>query len=392
MKSRGEVDTSPFFVNGVRIRVFDDVVKQSEQTRARYERLAAPMNLEGKRKEIAALEALAAEPGFWDNPSSAQAEMQRLNTAKEDLGPWLAVAKRLDDLSTLVELARLEDDPEAYSDEVVAETRAIDQAVDALETQTLLSGPHDASPALLEINAGAGGDESNDWASMLMRMYLRWAERHGFKAEIMDEVEGDVAGIKSSTLRVEGRNAYGLLQSERGVHRLVRLSPFNANNKRQTSFVSVDVVPEVAEIEDVEIPRKDIKRDTFRASGAGGQHVQKNETAIRLTHLPTGIVVSCQNERSQEQNEAFAMKNLKAKLLDLARQESLASIDEIRGERRNIEFGSQTRNYVFQPYTLVKDTRTGHETGDIQRVMNGEFDDFIESYLRYLHEQKHQTE
>jgi peptide chain release factor 2 len=357
----------------------------------RYDKLAAPMNLDGKRKEIAALEAMAAEPGFWDNPASAQAEMQRLNAIKEDLGPWLSVAKRLDDLSTLVELATSEDDREAYTDEVASEVKAIDKSIDVLETQTLLSGPHDAAPAVLEINAGAGGDDATDWASMLLRMYLRWADRRGFKAEILDEVEGDVAGIKSATIRVEGRNAYGLLQAERGVHRMVRLSPFNANNKRQTSFASVDIVPEIEDIGEIDIPDKDIRRDTFKASGAGGQHVQKNETAIRLTHIPTNIVVSCQNERSQAQNEAFAMKVLKSKLLELARQESLAGIDELRGERRNIEFGSQTRNYVFQPYTLVKDTRTAHETGDIQRVMNGEFDDFIESFLRYQHAQRQEA-
>jgi len=379
-------------VNGVKNPVFDDVVKQADQTRLRYERLAEPMGLDAKRAEIARLEAMASEPGFWDDSSAAQAEMQLLNANKEDLSPWLNVQKRLDDIGTMVELARMEDNPEPYSDELTTEIADVEQLLNTLETQTLLSGPHDGATALLEVNAGAGGDEATDWASMLLRMYLRWADRHGFKVDMIDEVEGDVAGIKNATLRIEGRNAYGQLQSERGVHRLVRLSPFNANNKRQTSFASVDVIPEVAETSDIVIPEKDLKKDRFRSSGAGGQHVQKSETAIRLTHIPTGLVVTCQNERSLAQNEAFAMSVLKAKLLELARQESLASIDELRGERRNIEFGSQTRNYVFQPYTLVKDTRTGHETGDIQRVMNGEFDDFIESYLRWLHAQKHQTE
>ena len=387
------MDASPFFVvNGVKNPVFDDVVKQADQARLRYERLAEPMGLDAKRAEIAKLEAMASEAGFWDNPAGAQAEMQRLNATKEDLGPWLAVRKRLDDIATMVELARMEDSPEPYSEEVTSEIQEVDKLLDTLETQTLLSGPHDAATALLEVNAGAGGDDATDWASMLLRMYLRWADRHGYKVDMIDEVEGDVAGIKSATLRIEGRNAYGQLQSERGVHRMVRLSPFNANNKRQTSFASVDVIPEVEAAADIEIPDKDLKRDRYRASGAGGQHVQKSETAIRLTHLPTGIVVTCQNERSQTQNEAFAMNVLKAKLVELARQESLASIDELRGERRNIEFGSQTRNYVFQPYTLVKDTRTAHETGDIQRVMNGEIDDFIESFLRWQHERKHQSE
>jgi peptide chain release factor 2 len=370
--------------------VFDDAVKASLQQRARFDKLSAPLNLEGKRAEIAELEAKAGESNFWDDPASAQAQMQRLNAQKEAIAPWVSVRKRLDDMATLVELARAEDDPEQYTPEIVSEGADIGKTLDKLEIDTLLSGPHDAAPALLEINAGAGGDEANDWAQMLLRMYLRWADRNGYKAEIIDEVEGDVAGIKSSTVRFEGKNPYGLLQGERGVHRLVRLSPFNANNKRQTSFASVDVIPEVEEVGDVEIPDKDLRRDTYRSSGAGGQHVNKTSSAVRLTHLPTGIVVSCQNERSQMQNEAYAMKVLKAKLLELARQENKASIDELRGERKGIEFGAQIRNYVFQPYTLVKDVRTSHETGDTIRVMDGEIDDFIDAYLRWQHAQRNQ--
>jgi len=372
--------------------VFDDAVKASVQQRSRFEKLSGPLNLEGKYRDIAELEGKAAEPNFWDDPSSAQAEMQRLNSIKEGIAPWAAVRKRLDDIATLVELAMAEDDPEQYTTEIDGEVVQVRAALDKLEIDTLLSGEHDGAPALLEINAGAGGDEANDWGSMLLRMYLRWADRNGYKAEIIDEVEGDVAGIKSATIRIEGKSPYGLLQGERGVHRLVRLSPFNANNKRQTSFASVDVVPEVEEVGDVDIPEKDIKRDTYRASGAGGQHVNKTSSAIRLTHLPTGIVVTCQNERSQGQNEAYALKVLKSKLLELARQENKASIDELRGERKGIEFGSQIRNYVFQPYTLVKDVRTGHETGDTTRVMDGEFDDFVDAYLRWQHAQRNQVE
>ena len=370
--------------------MIDDAVKASVQQRARFDKLSAPLNLDGKRAEIAALEAKAGEPNFWDDPASAQVDMQRLNTLKDGIAPWQAVQKRLDDISTLIELAMVEDDPEQYTAEVDGEVGTIRTTLDKLEIDTLLSGEHDSAPALLEINAGAGGDEANDWASMLLRMYLRWADRYGYKAEIIDEVEGEVAGIKSSTIRFEGKSPYGLLQGERGVHRLVRLSPFNANNKRQTSFASIDVVPEVEEVADVEIPEKDIKRDTYRASGAGGQHVNKTSSAIRLTHLPTGIVVTCQNERSQGQNEAYAMKHLKSKLLELARQENKASIDELRGERKGIEFGSQIRNYVFQPYTLVKDLRTQHETGDIVRVMDGEFGDFVDAFLRWQHAQRNQ--
>lgn len=370
--------------------MLEDIVRTSEQIEARLKSLSEPLDLDGKRREIANLEARAGQSDFWDDPSEAQTQMQRLNALKETLAPWQAVRKRLDDARMLAELAAQEDDPESYTAEIAGEMAGLTATLDALEIETLLSGPHDNAPVLLEINAGAGGDEANDWASMLMRMYLRWADRHGFKAELIDEVEGEVAGIKSATLRVEGKNAYGLLKGEHGVHRLVRLSPFNANNKRQTSFVGVDVVPEVSEVQGVEIPDKDLKREAIRSSGAGGQHVNKTSSKIRLTHLPTGIVVAVQNERSQFQNEAFAMNVLKAKLLELAREENKASINELRGEQRGIEFGSQIRNYVFQPYTLVKDTRTGHETGDILRVMNGEFDDFIDSFLRWQHGQKQQ--
>ena len=363
--------------------MFEEVVRDVDQQDGRLRQLSAPLGVDIKMREIAELEGAAAEAGFWDDPGEAQAQMQRLNAHKESLASWQATRKRLEDIHTLVELAQMEDDPEVYTSEIGGELKSIAGALDKLEIETLLSGPHDNAPAILEVNAGAGGDEANDWAAMLLRMYLRWADRKGFKAEIINEVEGEVAGIKSSTLRIEGKSAYGLLQGERGVHRLVRLSPFNANNKRQTSFASVDVVPEVSEVSDVVIPEKDIRRDVYRSSGAGGQHVNKTSSAVRLTHLPTGIVVACQNERSQMQNEAFAMRVLTARLLELARQENKASIDELRGERKGIEFGSQIRNYVFQPYTLVKDLRTGHDTGDIIRVMDGEIDDFIDAYLRW---------
>lgn len=293
------------------------------------------------------------------------------------------MGQKLDDARTLVELALAEDDPASYEAEIGQEVLELTQRLDKLEIETLLSGPHDASNAYLEINAGAGGDESNDWAQMLLRLYLRWAERNGFKTEILDEVEGDVAGLKSVTVRVVGHNAYGYLQGERGVHRLVRLSPFNANNKRQTSFAAVDVVPETEEVEDVDIDEKDLKMDVYRSSGAGGQHVNKTSSAVRITHIPTGIVVAVQNERSQHQNRDVAMKILKSRLLEIAREENKASIDEIRGERRRIDFGHGDRHYVFQPYTMVKDDRTGHQTGDIIRVMDGEIDDFIDAWLRW---------
>lgn len=368
--------------------MLEDIVRTIELAETRLNELSGPLDMDGKRREIADLEAQAGENGFWDDPAEAQAKMQRLTVVKESLAPWAAVRKRIDDVRTLAELAELEENPESYAAEIESDIKSIGRDIDTLEIETLLSGPHDDSPAILEIDAGAGGDEANDWASMLMRMYLRWADRHKFKTELIDEVEGDVAGIKSATLRIEGKNAYGLLVGERGVHRLVRLSPFNANNKRQTSFAGVDVVPEVADIDNVEVPEKDLKIDFYRSSGAGGQHVNKTSSAVRITHIPTGIVTSCQNERSQGQNKAFAMNVLKAKLLERARAENKESINELRGEQRENAFGHQTRNYVFQPYTLVKDTRTAHETGDIMRVMNGEFDDFTDSFLQWQHAQK----
>ena len=368
--------------------MLEDVVKIIEGVGVRLVSLSRPLNLEAQTEEIGALEAEAGESGFWDDPAAAQVQMQRLNTLKENLAPWHTVRKRLDDVKTLAELAAMEDSPETYVPEIEGELKEITAALDKLEVETLLSGPHDAAPAILEINAGAGGADANDWTSILQRMYLRWSDRHGFKADLLDEVEGDVAGLKSTTLRIEGKNAYGLLQGEQGIHRLVRISPFNKT--RETSFAGVNVVPEVAEVENVDIPEKDLKTDYFRASGAGGQHVNKTSSAVRITHLPTGIVVSCQNERSQGQNRAFAMNVLKSKLLALAQAENKAGIDELRGDRKDIAFGHQTRNYVFQPYTLVKDTRTAHETGDIQRVMNGEFDDFIDDYLRWQQAQKTQ--
>ena len=368
--------------------MLEEVVKAIEGAETRLDALSRPLDMEGRTQEIGALEAEASDPNFWDDPAGAQVQMQRLNTLKESLVPWHAVHKRVDDARTLAELAGMEEDPDVYAPELQAELTGITQALDKLEVETLLSGPHDGAPAILEITAGAGGADANDWTSILQRMYLRWAERHGFKVELMDEVEGDVAGLKSTSLRIEGKNAYGLLQGERGVHRLVRISPFNKT--RETSFAGVDVVPEVAEVEEIEIPLKDLKREHTLSRGAGGQNVQKNETAVRLTHLPTNIVVTCQDQRSQLQNYERALRTLKARLLEIARQEQRAGIDGLRGDRQDIAFGHQIRNYFFNPETRVTDDRTGHKTGDIQRVMNGEFDDFIDEFLRWQQEQKTQ--
>jgi len=289
------------------------------------------------------------------------------------------------DLVDLAELA-LEESEAAQTDleaSLAADLRTAQQTAERLELQMLLSGPHDASNAIVEINAGAGGTESCDWAQMLLRMYLRWAQERNYHTEIVDETPGEVTGYKSVTFEVSGPYAYGYLKGERGVHRLVRISPFDANKRRHTSFASVDVIPEVEEVDEVQISPDDLKIDTYRSSGAGGQHVNKTDSAVRITHLPTGIVVSCQNERSQHKNRAMAMKVLQARLLDRERRANEARISELRGEQQSIEWGNQIRSYTFQPYTLIKDHRTGCEVGDVIGTMNGNIDPFLEAYLRW---------
>jgi peptide chain release factor 2 len=308
--------------------------------------------------------------------------MQELTRLEAQIAPWQQVRRRLDDLQVLMELAAEEEDPESYEPELLRELEATRTAWAELEFGNLLGGEHDSANAIMEINAGAGGTDACDWAQMLMRMYLRWAERKGMKVDVVDEVPGEVAGIKSATLHVQGTNAYGYLKAERGVHRLVRISPFDAAKRRQTSFASVDVIPEIEESDEVQINPKELRIDTYLSSGAGGQNVQKNETAVRITHLPTGIVVSCQNERSQLKNRDFAMKMLRARLAEIQRQESEAKMTALRGEQRAIEWGNQDRSYFLHPYQLVKDHRTNAETGNIIAVLDGEIDAFIEAYLK----------
>lgn len=305
--------------------------------------------------------------------------------------PWTELSRKLEDLHTFVDLAQSEEDSDAYVEEIESELNQARAQLESLELSTLLGGSHDQSNAIMEINAGAGGTESCDWVQMLLRMYLRWAERQGYSAEVIDSVEGDVAGLKNVTLIVRGLNAYGYLKSERGVHRLVRISPFDANKRRHTSFASVDVVPEMDETEDIEINPDDLRIDTYRASSAGGQHVNKTDSAVRITHIPTGIVVSCQNERSQHQNREVALKILKARLLELEREKQAAEMAQLRGEQRSIEWGNQIRSYVFQPYQLVKDHRTEAETGNVIAVMDGEIDLFIQAYLRWSASSSEQT-
>lgn len=306
--------------------------------------------------------------------------MQTLASLRDSVAPWDHIERALDDLEVLIEMAEEDADAEA---ELAAEYERVRALYDRLELQTLLAGPYDAGNAIVEINAGAGGTEANDWAQMLLRMYLRWAEKRSYKVEMVDELEGESAGIKNATFIVRGPNAYGYLKSERGVHRLVRISPFDAARRRHTSFASVSVSPEISESDEIEIDPDEIRVDTYRSSGAGGQHVNKTESAVRITHLPTGIVVTCQNERSQMKNRATAMKILQGRLAELRDREREEAMAELRGEQKKIEWGAQIRSYVFQPYTMVKDLRTGVETGNVIGVMDGDLDAFMEGYLRH---------
>jgi peptide chain release factor 2 len=307
--------------------------------------------------------------------------MRELNSLRGEVEGWLGLQKQIHDASELLDLAMAESD-EALGAEVVAEVDRLTQDLGHREFRLLLSGPHDKGSAILAVHAGAGGTDASDWAAMLLRMYLRWAESRGFKTDIIDQMDGDEAGIKSVTLTIDGEYAYGYLRAERGVHRLVRLSPFDAAHRRHTSFALVEVWPQIGEDSEIVIRPTDIQIDTFRSSSAGGQHMQKNETAVRITHLPTGLVVSCQNERSQTQNRENAMKVLRARLAELEEQKRREQLAELKGEHVKAEWGSQIRSYVLHPYQMVKDHRTEHETGNTAAVLDGRLDEFMEAYLR----------
>ncbi len=335
------------------------------------------------RKEVESLEIQASAPNFWDNIEKAQEIQQRTSRLKEKVNKYERLCSNYEDTLVLIEMADEEGDLSLF-DEVVM---AVDEIIESLEEQrlsTLLTGDYDANNAILTFHAGAGGTEAQDWNQMIVRMYSHWAEKRGFKVNMVDFLDGDEAGLKSAVLMVNGENAYGYLKGENGVHRLVRCSPFDSSGRRHTSFASLEVMPEISDDTSVEIRDEDIKVDTYRSSGAGGQHVNKTESAIRITHLPTGIVVACQNERSQLQNKAVAMTMLRSKLIEIKEREHLEKIEDIKGVQKEIAWGSQIRSYVFMPYTLVKDHRTGFESGNVGAVMDGELDGFINAYLKAL--------
>ena len=340
-------------------------------------------DLANKKLRIEEIEGIMEEPNFWDSTEKSQAYMKELKNLKDVVELYKHLQQSYDDIQTLLEMGYEEED-KALIPEIEEELDQFIQELEELRLNTLLSGEYDKDGAILTLHAGAGGTESCDWASMLYRMYQRWAEKKGYTTELLDFLEGEEAGFKSVTLQINGLNAYGHLKSERGVHRLVRISPFNAAGKRQTSFVSCDVMPDIEEDLDIEINEEDLRIDTYRSSGAGGQHVNKTSSAIRITHIPTGTVVQCQNERSQFQNKDKAMQMLKAKLYLLKQEENQAKESGIRGEVRDINFGNQIRSYVLQPYTMVKDHRTNAEVANALSVLDGNIDPFINAYLKWI--------
>ena len=343
--------------------------------------LRQSMNISGLEEQIAEKEKLTLDPDFYNDTKESQKTLKEINVLKSKVEKFKAVYASWEDLTALCELG---DEMEDLSvlEELVSGIEAFEKALEDLRLETLLSGPYDRNNALMTIHAGAGGTEAHDWAEMLLRMYEHWADRKGFTVRLLDCLDGEEAGIKSATLAIEGENAYGYAKAENGVHRLVRISPFDSASRRHTSFASCEVIPEIDEDLNVEINADDLRIDTYRSSGAGGQHVNKTESAIRITHIPTGIVVACQNERSQIQNRETAMKMLKSKLVEIAEREHYEKISDIKGVQKDNAWGSQIRSYVFCPYTMVKDHRTNFEVGNIDAVMNGEIDGFINEYLK----------
>ncbi|MED4071330.1 peptide chain release factor 2 [Priestia endophytica] len=360
-----------------------EMKQELDKTANRLADFRGSLDLDQKEARIAELDEIMADPNFWNDQQSAQTVINEANSLKETVTTFNNLNESYENLQVSYELLKEEFDEDLAS-EVEPELKELTESLNKFELQLLLNGPYDKNNAILELHPGAGGTESQDWGSMLLRMYTRWAEAKGFKVETLDYLPGDEAGIKSVTLSIKGHNAYGYLRAEKGVHRLVRISPFDSSGRRHTSFVSCEIMPELSDDIEIDIRTEDLKVDTYRASGAGGQHVNTTDSAIRITHIPTNIVVTCQTERSQIKNRERAMKMLKSKLLQRKIEEQQAELDEIRGEQKDIGWGSQIRSYVFHPYSMVKDHRTNTEIGNVQGVMDGDLDPFIDSYLRSL--------
>lgn len=343
--------------------------------------LADALDLEGAKAEVPKLQEKTSASGFWDDLENSQKILQRIKQLKDKQERYNHLVRKYEDTLTLIELADEEGD-ESLLPEVESGVSEVERELENQRLETLLSGEYDKNNAIMSFHAGAGGTEAQDWVEMLYRMYMRWAERHGFKFKMLDYLDGDEAGIKSAAVLIEGFNAYGYLKSESGVHRLVRVSPFDSSGRRHTSFASIEVAPEIDDSIKIDIRDEDLRVDTYRSGGAGGQHVNKTESAVRITHIPTGLVVACQNERSQHQNREVAMKMLKSKLIEIKEREHLDKIEDIKGEQMQIAWGSQIRSYIFMPYTLAKDHRTNFEIGNINAVMDGDLDGFINAYLK----------
>jgi len=361
--------------------MLEDLKPEIVALQGRLKEMEKALDVVHKEEKIAELEYKMGEPSFWDNPEEAQKINQELNDVKISVDKYKALLAKYDDVQVMWEIG-MEDKDESVETDVRADMDAIDKALEELQLEVLLSGKYDANNAILTLHAGAGGTEAQDWTSMLLRMYGRYAERHGFSVETADLLPGDEAGVKSATLFIKGHNAYGFLKSEKGVHRLVRISPFDSAARRHTSFCACDIMPELDDAVEVEINMDDVRVDTYRASGAGGQHINKTSSAVRMTHEPTGVVVQCQNERSQIQNREQCMKMLRAKLFELEEEKKEQELAALEGDQQKIEWGSQIRSYVFHPYNMVKDHRTSAETGNTQAVMDGELDMFIEAFLQ----------
>ncbi len=359
---------------------FEEYKSKLNALKPALEELRSGLGLDTAAREVEELEMKAAQPGFWDDPEESQKVVSRMGALKAKIENFQEVYTQQEDLLTLCEIA-LEENDESMLEELKNGFLQLEEGISTQKLSTLLTGEYDKNNVIMSFHAGAGGTEAQDWCEMLYRMYTRWAERHGFKYKIMDYLDGDEAGLKSAEILIEGENAYGFLKSESGVHRLVRISPFDSSGRRHTSFSAIEVIPEIPDDVEVEIRPEDVEMQVYRASGAGGQHINKTSSAVRLTHLPTGIVVACQTERSQFQNKENCMKMLRSKLVEIKEREHLDKISDIKGDQKKIEWGSQIRSYVFMPYTLAKDTRTAFESSNINAVMDGDIDGFINAYL-----------